>query len=89
MIQRLLIPSYLSTICWDGPWVSGEEVRATALMGLSAQLDDQVSAVKIEENTEAVLFVNIQKVCCGAAGWVKAGPDRGEPPRSSGEWREN
>lgn len=28
MIQRLLIPSYLPTICWDGPWVSGEEVRA-------------------------------------------------------------
>lgn len=32
-----------------------------ALMGLSAQLEDQVSAVKIKANIEVPLFLNIQK----------------------------
>lgn len=68
MIQRLLIPSYLSTICWDGPLGLRRRGQGTVLKGLSAQLDDQVSAVKIEENTEAALFVNIQKVLWGSDG---------------------
>ena len=50
IIQRLLIPSYLSTICWDGPLgLRKREGQGTILKGLSAQVDGQVSAVKIKE----------------------------------------
>ena len=57
--------------------------QGTVLKGLSAQLDDQVNAVKINENTEAALFVNIQKVLWGRDG-SKQGRTEGSLPGAQG-----
>ena len=77
IIQRLLIPSYLSTICWDGPLgLRKREGQGTILKGLSAQVDDQVSAVKIKEE-QRPHYLWTSRRCCGAGMGQRRAGQRG------------